>query len=198
MNYLAHLFFADPTPHSILGSLAADHFKGAIEKHDPRFADAIRIHRRIDAFTDSHPAVGTSRRRLEPRFGHYGRIIIDIFHDHLLATSWEHYHAELFDDFTRRMNEVIGASIELLPPATAARFERMALQNWIASYRTIEGIRKALHYTSKRLKRAVALDRATEELIHDRDSFDRDFHAFFPELIDEVDVFRATLAGGAE
>src|SRR5438128_2522534 len=64
--------------------------------------DGIRQHRRIDAFTDTHPSVAAFRRVLIPEHGHYARVISDVFFDHFLATSWGQYSRESLERFLRR------------------------------------------------------------------------------------------------
>src|SRR5690242_14634083 len=71
MNHLAHLFLAAPTAESLIGNLAGDFVKGRIgDRFPPAIADGIAQHRRIDAFTDSHPSVAAFRRVLIPDHGH--------------------------------------------------------------------------------------------------------------------------------
>ncbi|MEA2329190.1 MAG: acyl carrier protein phosphodiesterase, partial [Thermoanaerobaculia bacterium] len=92
MNYLAHLLLAEQTAESLIGNLAGDFVKGRIGDDVTRgIADGIRHHRRVDAFTDSHPDVAAMRRILVPEHGHYSRVIVDIFIDHFLACSFSDY-----------------------------------------------------------------------------------------------------------
>lgn len=59
MNYLAHLHLGGQKPQQLLGSLYGDFVKGTLSGNfSAQTAEAIRLHRRIDAFTDSHPLNG--------------------------------------------------------------------------------------------------------------------------------------------
>src|SRR6266699_6732444 len=92
MNFLAHLFLAGNTPESLIGNLAGDFVKGQLhERFTPGIRAGIMAHRKIDAFTDTHPHVAAFRRVLIPEHGHYARVIADVFLDHFLSTNWSRY-----------------------------------------------------------------------------------------------------------
>ena len=64
MNYLAHLHLGGPRPGDLLGSLYGDFVKGPLQGRWPAEIEAgIRLHRQIDAFTDSHPLVLQAKSR---------------------------------------------------------------------------------------------------------------------------------------
>src|SRR2546428_5021455 len=100
VNYLAHLFLAGDSAESLIGNLAGDFVKGPIRGSDA-ISEGIRQHRRVDAFTDTHPSVAAFRRVLIPEHGHYARVISDVFFDHFLATRWSTYTDEDFEAFLR-------------------------------------------------------------------------------------------------
>src|SRR5512144_959014 len=108
MNYLAHFYLADPNPEAWLGSLMGDFAKGAIDSSlPPVIRQNIELHRSIDAFTDAHPIVGTSKRRLRPAFRRYGGILVDIFYDHFLACGWAQFARLPLDHFARSVHAVL-------------------------------------------------------------------------------------------
>ena len=68
MNYLAHLHLGGSQPAQLLGSLYGDFVKGPLNGRWPaQIEAAIRLHRRIDAFTDSHPLQARARARVRAR-----------------------------------------------------------------------------------------------------------------------------------
>ena len=70
MNYLAHLYLAGDVPESIMGNLMGDFLKGVNVGAHPRAVRAgIRMHQLIDGFTDAHPVVERSKRRMPPPTG---------------------------------------------------------------------------------------------------------------------------------
>lgn len=178
MNHLAHLFLAGEGAESMIGNLAGDFVKGPIAGTDP-VSEGIRKHRRIDAFTDTHPSVAAFRRVMIPDHGHYARIISDIFFDHFLATNFERYSEERCDDFIERaFREMDGHP---LPGRLAAVFPYM--KGWMQSYHEIDNIYRALQGVSRRLSRKPHLETATHHLVDSRVELERRFHDFFPDVV---------------
>ena len=69
--------------------ILGDYLKGRLENRFSLEIEAgILLHRAIDQYTDSHPAVKGSYKRLDPKFRRYAGIITDIVSDHLLALNW--------------------------------------------------------------------------------------------------------------
>lgn len=186
MNYLAHLFLAKNDAESLIGNLAGDFVKGRIsESLAPGIANGIRHHRRVDAFTDSHPAVAAFRRVLIPEHGHYARVIADMFFDHFLAIDFDHYANESLDAFLKRIYALIDPHIDTLPGNLRVVYPRMRDEGWLPSYRAIEGIGQALRGISHRLSRRPNLAMATRCLIdpQSREELERRFDEFFPDVI---------------
>ncbi len=184
MNYLAHLFLADNSAESVIGNLAGDFVKGLLgDRFSPGIRDGIRQHRRVDAFTDTHPHVAAFRRVLIPEYGHYARVISDVFFDHFLATSWSRYSREPLEEFLQRIYAIVDQHQSELPGRLRFVYPRMRDEQWMLSYADIEGIRIALTNLSKRLSRRPHLETATHYLIDARPELERRFHDFFPDVI---------------
>ena len=183
MNHLAHAFLAADTAESLIGNLAGDFFKGPIARHDPRLREAIRFHRRVDSFTDSHAAVSASKKRIAQPFGHYSGIIIDVYYDHLLAGMWREFSDEPLEDFAARTYRTLQQRPELIPPQFASSLPRMIADDWLVRYRTEQGVSRALYYLSRRLRMAPPLHESVELLALHREELQGDFRSFFPHLI---------------
>ena len=180
MNFLAHLFLADRDAESLIGNLAGDFVKGPLhDRFTPRIREGIMQHRRIDAFTDTHPHVAAFRRVLIPDHGHYARVISDIFFDHFLAANWSQYSAETIEHFVNRVFTLMHG--QPLPGRLAAVFPH--IPSWLLSYQDIDGIRMALTGISRRLSRRPHLETATHHLIDSRAELERRFHDFFPDVV---------------
>jgi acyl carrier protein phosphodiesterase len=186
VNYLAHLFLAGRDAESLIGNLAGDFVKGRIgDDLTPAIAEGIRQHRKVDAFTDSHPAVAEFRRVLIPDHGHYARVIADVFFDHFLAADFTRYSSEPLDAFLTRVYATIDPHREQLPGSLRAVYPRMRDEGWLASYQMIEGIRLALGGISYRLSRRPLLAPAVHFLEDGgtRAELEGLFHEFFPEVM---------------
>ncbi|MGA8809070.1 MAG: ACP phosphodiesterase [Thermoanaerobaculia bacterium] len=186
MNYLAHLLLAEQTAESLIGNLAGDFVKGRIgDDVPPGIAEGIRHHRRVDAFTDSHPSVAAFRRVLIAEHGHYARVIADVFFDHFLAIDFTRYAPEPLDDFLTRVYATIDPHIDELPGRLRIVYPRMRDDGWLSSYRSVEGIRRALGGISHRLSRRPELAPAVRFLENPetRVELERLFHEFFPDVM---------------
>ena len=188
MNYLAHLYLASDHPEAVLGSLMGDFVKGEVDQGLPAMLrHSIIEHRRIDSFTDAHPIVQQSKRRLMPEYRRYGGILIDMFYDHFLATAWDDHARVSLDIFRKRVYQVFADSHADLP----ARMQRTATYlveyDLLGSYRRIEGIDSALKGVATRLSRPSPLGLARIELERLYAELQEDFSQFFPELIRFVD-----------
>lgn len=184
MNYLAHLFLAGDSAESLIGNLAGDFVKGRLDdRFTPGIRDGIRQHRRIDAFTDTHPHAAAFRRVLIPEHGHYARVISDVFFDHFLTRSWARYSREPLDAFLARVWAAIDPYADELPGRLRFVYPRMRDAQWLQSYAEVGGIHLALSNLSKRLSRRPHLETATHYLIDSRAELEHRFHDFFPDVI---------------
>jgi len=129
MNWLAHLYLSEPDPAFRLGNLLPDLIPArSLTSLPAEFQKGVGQHRRIDAFTDSHPVVRRSIQRIEPSSRRFGGILCDIFYDHFLARDWASYSSQLLPEFARTIYasfDQYRASIppRVLPGASVACFQ---------------------------------------------------------------------------
>ena len=104
MNYLAHIRLAGDDPECLIGNFLGDFVKGRLPEdcYAPGIRRGIVMHRKIDAWTDSHEITRKCTRLISPERRRWSRVIIDIFYDHLLAVNWEKYSDESLRDFLDR------------------------------------------------------------------------------------------------
>lgn len=183
MNYLAHLHLGGDSPAQLLGSLYGDFVKGPLAGRFPADVEAaIRLHRRIDAFTDRHPQVRLAVARFPAERRRYAGILLDLFFDHCLASCWDDYADEPLQCFSARVYGVLAAEAEL-PGRLALIAPRMAEQDWLGSYREFAVLERVLLNMQRRLSRPEGLDGALAELARLYPWLLDDFRAFYPELI---------------
>src|SRR5687767_15218976 len=184
MNHLAHLFLAGPSPESLLGNLSGDFVKGSV---DGKFSVGVRAgimeHRRIDAFTDTHPEVAAIRRIIGVDHGHYSRVIGDIFFDHFLACEWSTYARESLPVFLRRTYSALDPLVDSMPGRLRYVYPIMRDEGWLPSYATFDGIWITLFNVSCRFSRQPRLELATPLLIHGRAAILHHFSRFMPDVI---------------
>jgi acyl carrier protein phosphodiesterase len=184
LNFLAHLYLAEPTPMGLLGSLMGDFVKGPmVGTYPPALVQALRLHRRVDAFTDAHPVVRASRSRVSPQHRRVAGVLTDMFFDHFLARHWSDYAGEPIDAFTHRVYALLDAHHALLPERLQRIAPYMARGDWLGSYAKVPAVEAAIDRMGTRLKRGNVLLGGGAELRGQYAAFELDFRTFFPELI---------------
>lgn len=184
MNYLAHIYLSGNNDKLIIGNFIADFIPGNQYKHLPLgIQKGILLHRQIDSFTDKHPIVRKSKRRLHERYGHYDGIIIDILYDFFLAKNWDNYSdkslLEEESDFFKLMNK----NLNLLPEKVQNILPYIEKEKWLSNYATYKGIEKSLIGMNKRTKNKSQMHLAINDLKLYQDELEKDFSSFFKELI---------------
>lgn len=184
MNHLAHLFLAGEGVDVLIGNLAGDFVKGPLgERFTPGIRAGITQHRKIDAFTDSHPSVAAFRRVLIPEHGHYSRIIADVFFDHFLSRRFTEFAGEPLETFLTRTYATLDPHVDELPGLLRVVYPHMRDEQWLIGYREVEGIRAALAGISRRIARRPRLETAVRHLVESREELEREFEVFFPQVV---------------
>ncbi len=185
MNYLAHIYLSFGDEEIMVGNFIADAVKGRqIEKFSEKIREGIRLHRRIDEFTDNHPIVENSKARIRHRYKKYSGVIIDMFYDHFLAAGWSTWSENNLIDFTRQSYKILFRHYVILPARMKRILPFMAAGNWLASYAEIDNIALALKGMSRRTKFNSGMENAGKELKLYYHDLKGDFLVFFPEVVE--------------
>ncbi len=116
MNFLAHIFLSGNEEPVIIGNFIADGIKGKYYLEYPKKIQiGILLHREIDTFTDAHPLVRQSTKKLHENYGHYSGIIVDILYDHFLAKNWHMYSDVPLAKYVEDFYVLLQKNIEILP-----------------------------------------------------------------------------------
>jgi acyl carrier protein phosphodiesterase len=192
MNYLAHIYLARHSDEAMLGALLGDFVK---PHSDDRFSlemeAEILTHRKVDAFTDSHPTVLAAKQFFDGPSRRYSGILLDVFYDHLLAKEWERYSNTDLEEFIQRFYRALRMHADVLPARLAQAAPVMIEQDWLGSYREYAGVEIAIKRISTRLSRNGELLReGLNDLREHYAQIEQGFHSFFPELIAFVETRR--------
>ena len=89
MNYLAHAYLSFGDPDILAGNMISDFVKGKKKFEYPdRVQMGITLHRKIDEYTDAHPATHQAIKFLKDAAGPYAGAFVDIVYDHFLANAF--------------------------------------------------------------------------------------------------------------
>lgn len=184
MNFLAHIYLSGNNEMITIGNFMADGIRGETYKKYPvDIQKGILLHREIDTFTDAHPIVRQSTKRLHKNYGHYSGVIVDILYDHFLAKNWSAYSPVSLNSFVVTFYDVLEDHFEILPLRIQRLMPYMIAENWLLNYSKIEGIQRVLDGMNRRTKHKSKMNEATNELKKFYKEFEEEFTLFFEELI---------------
>lgn len=197
MNWLAHVSLADRTPASMAGNLAADWIKGraCLDALDPAVAEGVRMHRRIDAATDTHPAVVRARGRFPAEWRRVSGIVLDVYFDHLLSHAWPRFHAQPLDAFIEDAHALLAEGAALLPEPASGRVVRIIRHRTMATYAAPDSVGIALSRIAERFRRGPRDIAEAAAVAHSmREELMADFLELYPALLREAAALRAEAA----
>jgi acyl carrier protein phosphodiesterase len=182
MNHLAHLWLAGDDADLALGSLLGDFWRGAPDPSwRPGIAAGVRLHRRIDSYTDAHELVREARSWFEAPLRRYAGILLDVWFDHLLARDFERHSARPLRAFC----DTAYANLHddpALPAPFRVFLQRMKRHDALARYAEREHIDFVLERIAERLSRANPVASAGSALDALAPALERQFLALLPEL----------------
>ncbi len=196
MNFLAHIYLSGKDENLILGNFIADMVKGRqIEKYSPGVVKGIRLHRKIDAYTDSHPYVSRSKDRIRDVYRHYSGVVVDMYYDHFLARNWTDYSPEPIDAFVQSAYNVLLKNYIMLPNRAKFILPIMIGSNWLVNYSDLNSLQKHMEGMARRTPFNSGMENAVEDLKKHYDGFKDDFSDFFPELVSFVKNYLGHTSG---
>jgi acyl carrier protein phosphodiesterase len=165
MNYLAHAYLSFQDTNRLTGNLIADHVKGQLplQALPPGIADGIRLHRKIDAFSDTHPAVARAKVWFRDPYHLYAGPVLDTLWDHFLANDSGAFASEdALRSFTTDTYARLESTAQWHPEIFAGYFPHMREHDWLYGYRSMRGAERALTGLSRRAKHMPAPEAAYE------------------------------------
>jgi len=196
MNFLAHSFLAFGDEDMVIGQFIADDIKGK-KFHDfpSRISIGIQLHRFVDHFTDTHASCLELRKLLRPELGLFSGIAIDVFFDHVLATQWSEYHDVELPTFNQNVYSILSTYEEKMGEKRKYIYRKMAEQDWLGRYHSMEGIELTLQQMSRRIPEGSILLKSPDLLEKHKKFITEVFEIFFPQLIyaakSKLDTFAA-------
>ena len=193
MNFLAHCLIATrAAPQAddaamVAGGFLGDFIKGPLPEEMPlALALGVRLHRRIDAYSNQHPGIRTSSRRFPAELRRIAPILVDVLCDHLLSSRWEEFHTASLPGFTTHIYDVVASHHEWLTDSGHRFLTYARERDLLASYADWEVVLGALRSITRRLGRNELnplLERAVPALLADLEA---DFACYFPDIIDHA------------
>lgn len=164
----------------LVGNFMGDFVKGVLGDRFPeRIRQGVALHRRIDSFASRDDLFQQSRRRLDPRYGLYRGVLVDLFYDHFLVTEWHNWSEEPFGGYLARTRSIIERQRSELPERLQ-KILPVIFEELLPSYGEVSGIGSALERMSRRVARENPLAGGESELRRNYDGLRDDFRGFMP------------------
>ncbi len=187
MNYLAHLYFAQPNADSHFGNLLGD-FGGNL--HAPQLSLAVKQgldnHYLVDKFTDHHSLVKQAKQVFSLQRRRFAGIALDVLFDHYLIRHWLNFNDCSLQDFKENSYYLLNQNLDIMPKRMQHVISRMIQNDWFKEYETVEGIGLALDNIAKRIRFTNDFDGSIEDIHRHYDELEEVFLNFFPQLIAHV------------
>ena len=197
MNFLAHSVLAGEEPQIVLGSLIGDFIKGVLQPDQlpPSVLTGVRLHRRIDAFSNQLPELKRSTTRLPERLRRYAPPCIDVIADHFLAEKMQ-ADAEQFSDYRTWLYELALGEGQLHAPSSRDFFDRAQAADLFAGYADWPVCARTVKHVCSRMP-ATKLgpelgDLMVRELQPQLKALRTDFDAYWPLLVEHAQAFLTT------
>ena len=95
------------------------------------------MHRKIDAWADSHRRVRNCARLISPERRRWSMVIIDVLYDYLLTMNWNRYYEESMDRFLERMSGIILPALKSFSGRESDMACRIIEDGWLEKYGTV-------------------------------------------------------------
>lgn len=165
------------------GSIFGDVVHGRSLVHLPAdLALAIRLHRKVDVWTDAHPENKAARSLFHPPLRRFAGIIIDMTYDHFLARDFESWEQKSLPAFAEEVYVALQRYEHLLDDKGKRQIRYIYQNDLLNQYRQWSGISRALKGVATRLSRPTALAGDLQEVVALLPPLEAHFATFYPQL----------------
>ncbi|WP_017446966.1 ACP phosphodiesterase [Gayadomonas joobiniege] len=183
MNYVAHLYLAQPTPESYFGNLLGDFQRGVqINDLNNQVYLGLKNHLYVDRFTDQHAIVREAKFYFAPHRRRFAGIALDVLYDHFLIKHWQLYSEQKFVLFKRQSYVYLDSQLPQMPVTMQKVVESIVAHDWFASYESQDGVYRALDNISRRIRFKNKFAGSGEDIELHYKNFEQGFLQFFPNL----------------
>ncbi|HXS38170.1 MAG TPA: ACP phosphodiesterase [Flavipsychrobacter sp.] len=191
MNYLGHAVLSFGNGDILTGNMIADHVKGklALEKFPAEIKKGIELHRKIDSFTDTHPATLRAKIWFRESYGLYAGPLLDTIYDHYLANDPKLFGSESkLMQFTQQVYSQLDNNNIYFPSIFANYFPYMKQNNWLYGYRTMQGVQRSLQGLARRALHMPPIDIAYEIFVTRYYQLAQCYYEFIDDVVKFVKI----------
>lgn len=182
MNYLAHSILSF-TNGQLVGNMIADFIKNNERENFPlEIQDGIKLHRFIDSFTDSHPAVHEAKKIFSPLVRLYSGAFVDVAFDYFVA---HYYPIEDLKQHSLKTYRILWENEKWLPENYKKMLVRMEQDDWLTNYRTDQGIKFSMQNVLNKAKYLEKNIPVFDLFLKNKKELQFYFNKFFPDIVSE-------------
>lgn len=193
MNFLAHSFltFNDG---QIVGQFLEDFIRNKDRYSFPKdIQDGITLHRAIDTFTDSHPAIHEAKKVFSPLVRLYAGAFVDVAMDYFLATDFSLNSLKGWKEHSLKVYRVLNENEQFLSENFKRMLAKMEHDDWLFNYREDWGIKFSIQNV---LNKAKYLDKdipVFQAFLDNKKVLQKCYDDFFPDLLAHAKAENALL-----
>ncbi|QIY92331.1 acyl carrier protein phosphodiesterase [Chryseobacterium gallinarum] len=193
MNYLAHSFLSF-TDGQIVGQFLEDFIRNKDRFSFPKdIQDGITLHRAIDTFTDSHPAIHEAKKVFSPLVRLYAGAFVDVSMDYFVANDLSLLSLAGWKAHSLRVYKVLNEHEQWLPENLKRMLVKMEHDDWLYNYREDWGIKFSIQNV---LNKAQYLGKdipVFEAFLDNKNILQECYYDFFPDLQSHVSGINSLL-----
>lgn len=193
MNFLAHSFltFNDG---QIVGQFLEDFIRNKDRYSFPKdIQDGITLHRSIDTFTDSHPAIHEAKKVFSPLVRLYAGAFVDVSMDYFLAKDLSLNSLKGWKEHSLKVYRVLNENEQFLSENFKKMLAKMEHDDWLYNYREDWGIKFSIQNV---LNKAKYLDKditVFQAFLDNKKALQKCYDDFFPDLLAHAKAENALL-----
>jgi len=193
MNYLAHSFLAF-TDGQIVGQFLEDFIRNKERFSFPKeIQDGITLHRAIDTFTDSHPAIHEAKKVFSPLVRLYAGAFVDVSMDYFLANDLSLLSEKGWKDHSLKVYRVLNENSQFLPENFKRMLVKMEHDDWLYNYREDWGIKFSIQNVLNKAKYLEKDIPVFQAFLNHKNILQKCYDDFFPDLIAHAKAENALL-----
>lgn len=183
MNFLAHFHLAWPDEGLVAGGLEGDYYKGPLRGDLPADIErGVRLHRSIDAYTDSHPEMARLREQFPQPLRRYAGILIDLSFDHFLSRHWTRFSQLPQGEFRQQIYAILTARQQHLSAGSRRMTLRLIEYDILRQYSEWSAIAASAERIGTRFTRKNPFRNIDPQLNELRSVLEQGFIEFYPQL----------------
>jgi acyl carrier protein phosphodiesterase len=183
MNFLAHAYLSFQQKEILAGNMMSDFVKGNAQYDFPEsIRKGIKLHRKIDEFTDAHAVTQRAKEVFRPHYRLYSAPLVDIIYDHFLANDAQIFPDNTLYQFTQSTYDTLEEFAVYMPLRFTQMFAYMKSENWLWNYRKTGGIEKSLRGLIRRSTFVSDSETACRLFLDNYDELQQCYDAFFSDV----------------